>query len=78
MAKHQCSIDWAKNVISLRMNNQRLTILPNNPTKVHTQKESAIAVKPKATHIPKQPRYATPNLGRRRTKSQQHWVRLNY
>ena len=41
MAKHQCSIDWAKNVISLRMNNQRLTILPNNLTNSHTQKEPA-------------------------------------
>ena len=42
MAKHQCSIDWAKNVISLRMNNQRLTILPDKPTTVHTQEASAI------------------------------------
>ena len=47
MAKHQCTIDWAKNVISLHMNNQRLTILPNKPTKVNSQKESVINIQAK-------------------------------
>ena len=74
MAKHQCSIDWAKNVISLRMNNQRLTILPDKPTNVNPHKASTITVKPKATNIPKRPRYATPNLCRGQTKRQQRWV----
>ena len=74
MAKHQCSIDWAKNVITLHMNNQRFTILPNNPAKVSTHEAATITFKPKAKHIPKQPRYATPNICKGGPKSQHRLV----
>lgn len=74
MAKHQCSIDWDSNIISLRMCNKRLVIKPRNLTTTKERRGPTIAVKQEVAHIPRNTSYINPTLSRRQTKCKQRWV----
>ena len=54
MAKHKCSVDWDTQIISLMVNNQKVTINPSSPvTKPNIPQPWYIAKKP-SKYVPRQ------------------------